>query len=82
MRPAGSGVGSGCRVALVLDDLDRQGVDARHRVVEREVDTELVQPEVQAQPEKEKIKTKVKVPSKRKSALVPSEGRSMGMEID
>lgn len=55
----------------------------RKKVKEISTSVKLVQPmealSVEATPEK--MKEKIRVPSKR-SALVPSEGRTMGMEID
>lgn len=43
--------------------------------------TELLQPTTAASPEKEKIKVLATV-SKKKSALIPGEGQSMGMDMD
>ncbi|TFK76390.1 hypothetical protein BDN72DRAFT_954143 [Pluteus cervinus] len=42
----------------------------------------LVEPMVMDTAESSKIREKIKVPTKSKSALIPSEGRSMGMDID
>jgi large subunit ribosomal protein L24e len=41
----------------------------------------LLQP-IDKSREKLKVREKITVPSKVKSALIPGEGRSMGMEID
>jgi large subunit ribosomal protein L24e len=41
----------------------------------------LLQP-IDKSREKLKVREKITVPSKAKSALIPGEGRSMGMEID
>jgi len=42
----------------------------------------LTEPMAVESPEKEKIRDKIKVSAKSRSALIPGEGRSMGMEID
>ncbi|KDQ16219.1 hypothetical protein BOTBODRAFT_257373 [Botryobasidium botryosum FD-172 SS1] len=56
---------------------------SRKKIHSANIVTELVEPvEGEAQPEKIKEKIKVSTKTKRPSALVQGEGRSMGMEID
>ncbi|KAG8931530.1 ATPase-activating ribosome biosynthesis protein [Tulasnella sp. 418] len=73
---------------------EQEEEEEKESVIDVEVD--LVQPETSAQEEEEQVKEKIKVLAKPrkstsalkqkrsapKSALIPSEGRSMGMEID
>lgn len=42
----------------------------------------LVEPMAVESPEREKVREKIKVSAKSRSALIPGEGRSMGMDID
>jgi large subunit ribosomal protein L24e len=42
----------------------------------------LVQPLTLESEDGEKIREKIKVPTKTRSALIPGEGRAMGMDID
>ncbi|CCM04611.1 uncharacterized protein FIBRA_06795 [Fibroporia radiculosa] len=44
--------------------------------------TKLVEPMAAQSSESEKVREKIRVPAKSRSALIPGEGRSMGMEID
>ncbi|KAH9935005.1 ribosomal protein L24e-domain-containing protein [Fomitopsis serialis] len=48
----------------------------------KKASVKLVEPMAIESPEKEKIREKIKVSAKSRSALIPGEGRSMGMEID
>lgn len=42
----------------------------------------LVEPMAMETEEAVKVREKIKVPAKSRSALIPGEGRSMGMDID
>lgn len=42
----------------------------------------LIEPMSVESPESSKVREKIKVPIKARSALVPGEGRSMGMDLD
>lgn len=48
----------------------------------KKASVKLVEPMALDSPEKERIRKKIRVPAKSRSALIPGEGRSMGMEID
>ena len=48
----------------------------------KKASVKLVEPMSVQSPENEKIREKIKVSAKSRSALIPGEGRSMGMEID
>ncbi|KAH9843043.1 ribosomal protein L24e-domain-containing protein [Rhodofomes roseus] len=48
----------------------------------KKVSVKLTEPMVVESPQKEKVREKIKVSAKSRSALIPGEGRSMGMEVD
>jgi large subunit ribosomal protein L24e len=54
----------------------------RKKMVEGKPSVKLVQPLVVQTPEKVAVREKIKVSVKTRSALIPGEGRSMGMDID
>ena len=60
----------------------REKLRAHRKKKLEKTSVKLVAPMEVDSAEGEKIKEKIKVPARTRSALIPSEGRSMGMEID
>ncbi|KAI0810973.1 ribosomal protein L24e-domain-containing protein [Irpex lacteus] len=54
----------------------------KKKLLEKSSSVKLVEPVAMEAEEPERIREKIKVPTKSRSALVPGEGRSMGMDID
>ena len=54
----------------------------RKKKLEKTASVKLVEPMAAETSGQEKIREKIKVQAKSRSALVPGEGRSMGMDID
>ena len=68
-----------CRLTPSRMAVAREKLKAHRKRSLEKTSIKLVQP---ITPQAEKIKEKIKVVTKMRSALVASEGRSMGMEID
>ncbi|KAI0093681.1 ribosomal protein L24e-domain-containing protein [Irpex rosettiformis] len=54
----------------------------KKRQLEKATSVKLIEPVAMESEEPERIREKVKVSAKSRSALIPGEGRSMGMDID
>lgn len=60
----------------------REKLKAHRKKKSEKASVKLVEPMAMETAETEKVREKIKVPAKSRSALVPGEGRSMGMDID
>lgn len=60
----------------------RQRAYKQNNLLKKSASVKLVEPVAMETEEPEMIREKIKVPASSRSALIPGEGRSMGMDID
>ena len=60
----------------------REKLRAHRKKKLEKASVKLVEPVATETEEGEKVREKIRVPAKSRSALVPGEGRSMGMDVD